>query len=529
MATSAPINYQPLPSESKEEEKTPSISGKPGINDPILQQLPKELRRYLTFPKGNDKLHIGYETSILDRLCCLVCLPYAVCFKMVLIRQGEIGLTWHGDEPMIIGPGRHFLMSCTHSLHCVKNISDPVIVHGPLNIIRVRLGELGFGIDTEKGYPVLLTAGKHILNSPTFRFERMLDLTQRTNDLGVLKLIRVETGFVGYAYKRGELVILQPGLHLIVPPDRFGSILSTQQQTLTLPEGVHESADYVPLKIRADVFYRIVNPKKALTNIKNVHNQIQETAVSTLAGIIRSSTLNEIANSSKVTYHKRKPEEKEEEGPSAPPFFKHVHDQFMENLHDHMLEDWGIELHNIRIESLKINDPRLAKDISMQAVAVSQQEAKYRMLQRQAEVIQVEANNKKTQRLKEMEATAQITRSKADADAAAQLRATEARNLIIRSTAAAEAHATYVKAQAEARAMVEKAKAESEAKVLAGEGEQKYAGMLAQNPLGAELARLKVQASIMEGVNQVAYIPHLPDILKSTTFTTPLKDPLGKN
>jgi len=353
---------------------------------------------------------------------------------------------------------------------------------------------------------MLLTAGKHVINSPTFKFERMLDLTLRTNQLGVMKLIRVETGCVGYAYKSGKLVILQPGLHVVVPPDRFGNILSTQQQTITLPEGVHESADYVSLKIRADVFYRIVNPKLALTNIKDVELQIKETAVSTLAGIIRSSTLNEIANSSKVSYSKTTSADGKEvvtQQPSAPPFFKHVHDQFMENLHDHMLEDWGIELHNIRIESLKINDPRLASDISKQAVAVSQQEAKYRMLQKQAEVIQVEADNKKTQRLKQMEADNMITQTKAQASANARLKETEATNQIIQSKAAAEGAALLRMAEAEAKATLLRAKAAKEAKELQGQGDAKYAALLESSALGGELAKLRVQANMMSGLQQV--------------------------
>jgi len=339
-----------------------------------------------------------------------------------------------------------------------------------------------------------------------------------------MKLIRVETGYVGYAYKKGELVILEPGIHLIVPPDRFGSILSTQQQTLSLPEGIHESSDYVALRIRADVFYRIVDPKRALTNIKNIEVQIRETAVSTVAGIIRSSTLNEIANSSRVTYKKTADGDEKGDGsdPSAPAFFEHVHDQFMESLHDHMLEDWGIELSNIRIESLKIDDERLAQDISKQAVQVSQQEAKYRMLQKQAELVQVEADNLKTQRLKEMEATNLIIRSKADAEAAARLKEMEATNTIIRMKAQAEASALFAKAEAEAKSLVEKAKAEKEAKELRGLGEAKYAGSLSDSALGAELARLRVQADMMQGLNQVAYVPHLPDILNKTTFTKPL-------
>ena len=34
--------------------------------------------------------------------------------------------------------------------------------------------------------------------------------------------------------------------------------------------------------------------------------------------------------------------------PSAPPFFQHVHDQFVAQLHEHVYEEWGVEIQNIR-------------------------------------------------------------------------------------------------------------------------------------------------------------------------------------
>ena len=40
---------------------------------------------------------------------------------------------------------------------------------------------------------------------------------------------------------------------------------------------------------------------------------------------------------------------------------------------DHVLDEWGIEIQNIRIESLKINDPELQKSISNNAIEVSRQ------------------------------------------------------------------------------------------------------------------------------------------------------------
>merc|ERR1719323_1644395 len=73
------------------------------------------------------------------------------------------------------------------------------------------------------------------------------------------------------------------------------------------------------------------------------------------------------------------------------PFFKHVHHEFMSQLHDHVLDEWGIEIQNIRIESLKINDAELQKSISNNAIEVSRQHNRYIMLQKKQEIMMVEA------------------------------------------------------------------------------------------------------------------------------------------
>ena len=52
----------------------------------------------------------------------------------------------------------------------IRDITDPVIRHGPIHIIRVEIGQLGYGADREHGKPVLLT------RSNTFAYERMTQL-----------------------------------------------------------------------------------------------------------------------------------------------------------------------------------------------------------------------------------------------------------------------------------------------------------------------------------------------------------------
>ena len=69
-----------------------------------------------------DKCHMA--------LSCLLG-PYALC-RQVLIRDGELGLTWWGDRPELLLPGRHCLLSPTNqfvlrarvhrTMFCCRNV-----------------------------------------------------------------------------------------------------------------------------------------------------------------------------------------------------------------------------------------------------------------------------------------------------------------------------------------------------------------------------------------------------------------------
>merc|ERR1719410_701563 len=360
-----------------------------------------------------------------------ICFPLC-CAKMVLVQQGQIARVWHGDQPGLLGPGRHFLISPTSRLVGVDRLGGSNrIVHGPIQIISVALGEIGIGTDRKTGNPRILTTGTHYINSPFFKWECFSDLTEHKTPIGIMSLCRVEKGYVGYGYSGadGNLKIYPPGLHFIQPPDRYVDRLSMLIQVTQLPEQIHESKDYVQIAVRAAIYYRVAIPEKALTTITNIHGEIKELGISTLQQIIRSSALTDIAGTSQVTYSKKKdnPQQKGKvvkEG--GVDFYEKIHDQFMAELHDVILNTWGVDINNIRIESLRIADKKLAQSIANQAISVSEMEAKHMMLAKQTDIITVQANN--------------------------------------------------------------------EAKILMGEGEAEYAELVNKTHLGGDLARLNVQA-----------------------------------
>lgn len=448
----------------------------------ILRNVPDQLRPFLRDPTAENVEFIQRSGSYATFHCALAVLGnvYSWC-KMVLIKEGEIGLTWNSGAPEILPSGRHVLLSPSNTLDRVVKENEKYIQHGPIHIIRVGMGELGFGIDGDSGSVCLLKTGKHVIQSATFTFEKFISFTDAICSLGKLNLVRVETGKVGYIYRSGELQILAPGLHCVSPPDRFGGFITTQLSILELDKCIHESSDYVPLEIKAAVFYRIDDPLKALTKIQNITDQIRDMAISTLAGIIRSSSLEDVARGSTQMKYEGNRDDDPEDGPSAPPFYQFVHDEFLHKLAQHVLEEWGIEIQNIRIESLRIADAKLHQKISQQAVSIAEQRSRYLMLQKQTEIISVEAQNRNTEK---------------------------------RLQAEGEANALLAVARAESEAQIIRAEAEKQSLILKGTGEAERARMLNETPLGAQLASLELQKDTLSGVNQVLYVPHLPSMFK---------------
>ena len=146
--------------------------------------------------------------SILGTLLC----GYSCC-NMYVVEKGQIGLTQYSDQPEILPQGRHVLLSPWNKFIGIKNENDAVIIHGTIHIIKVQAGELGYGVDMQSGHPILLTQGEHIIDSNTFEWVKFITLREPLTALGKLTVIRVDTGYVAYCYKQGNLVILKPGVN----------------------------------------------------------------------------------------------------------------------------------------------------------------------------------------------------------------------------------------------------------------------------------------------------------------------------
>jgi len=307
--------------------------------------------------------------------------------------------------------------------------------------------------------------------------------------IGEWQLIRVDFGRVGVATIAGTMKILEQGLHLFEPPDVFLRFVNTRIQILNLPTCVQESSDYVPLLVKANISYHIKDPLMCIDKIQDQGAQkiITEVSSATIAAIIRSSTLGDMAMASKKAIKGR-----EAEGTT---FHEKMHARFMSQVGEQLLGTMGIEVTNINIEQLRINDPQLANQISAQAVKISELEAQHKTLAKEGQV--------KRQKAEIQKDVAQLT-----AEAEYIVTAKRAQASKLKALAEAEAQAEAVKLQSDADIAVYNKRSHAEAE----HAERMDSSKLSQK-LALIKAKMEPQAKALKRVKQIAYIPHLPAIL----------------
>merc|ERR1719320_429087 len=192
---------------------------------------------------------------------------------------------------------------------------------------------------------ILFSPGRHLVRSNEFKWIGYLDLTKDSIMIGEWQLVRVDFGRVGVATIQGKMRVLWPGMYLFEPPDLFLRFVNTRMQILQLPECVQESSDYVSLVVKANLSYYIKSPLLCIEQIQDQQAEkiITEVANSAIAAIIRSSTLGDMAMTSKSEFHGREESKNAEYRQEGEAFHERMHSRFMSTVGDQLLNTMGIE------------------------------------------------------------------------------------------------------------------------------------------------------------------------------------------
>jgi len=447
---------------------------------------------------------------------------------IIQVPKGHLGKVTEDMTPKLLPEGVHMVDHANFHFKGLESLSSPVIRHGTITRFRVSQGEVGLATWQNEAIFVEIP-GTYEVDSPDFIYHEAKSVSSKLLQNGNKKVVTVFSGEVGLSYRAGSLDVLQPGRHIISSADHFfDSFLSTQQVALRLADTTHssesedliiaETKDFVKVGICADIFFSIADASKTITRVgkDGVTTLVMETAIGTLTNIIRSTALNEIAqsqsNGEAPSMKKNAEDVKNAQAtgqPSAPFFFDRAHDEFLARLHDDFLDRYGIEITNIRVASCKIIDKELSASISKQALVTAQTENQLANLKGQTEIATAEQDRQARVAQIVAEQEARALQVATESQNKAQLEKSEAQAKAKAFAVNQEADAIIAKARAEAEAIRLRAEAEAAGIRIKAQAEAERAELLCKTPLGSQLALLELWSKTVEksneGISKVVY------------------------
>ena len=149
-----------------------------------------------------------------------------------------------------------------------------------------------------------------------------------------------------------------PGLYWIIPFIEWQRKVDLRINTAAVEQQETITKDNVPIKVNAVVWYRIVDPKNAVLEVKNIDNAVIQVALTTLRNGIGQHSLDEVL--------------KEQESVA----------KIMQQKIDAVTEPWGVKVERVEMKNVEIPQ-------SMQRVMAQEAEAlrekRARLIKAQAE------------------------------------------------------------------------------------------------------------------------------------------------
>ena len=149
-----------------------------------------------------------------------------------------------------------------------------------------------------------------------------------------------------------------PGLYWIIPFLEWQYTIDLRINTTAVEEQETITKDNVPIKVNAVVWYRIVDPKQAKLEVKNIDNAVIQVALTTLRTGIGQHSLDEVL--------------KEQETVA----------RIIQQKIDAVTEPWGVKVERVEMKNVEIPES-MQRAIAQEAEALREKRA--RLIKAQAE------------------------------------------------------------------------------------------------------------------------------------------------
>jgi regulator of protease activity HflC (stomatin/prohibitin superfamily) len=182
----------------------------------------------------------------------------------------------------------------------------------------------------------------------------------------IVVLILLRSVRVANQYERGVVFRLGkysrtagPGLYLVLPIIEWQFRLDMRVVTTDVAAQEGITRDNVPIKVNAVIWYRIVDPARAVIQVRDVANTVVQVAVTTLRAGLGQYTLDDILKSQEQVT------------------------ETMQKTIDDVTEPWGVKVECVQMKNVEI-PPSMQRAMAQEAEALREKRA--RLIKAEAEL-----------------------------------------------------------------------------------------------------------------------------------------------
>jgi regulator of protease activity HflC (stomatin/prohibitin superfamily) len=150
-----------------------------------------------------------------------------------------------------------------------------------------------------------------------------------------------------------------PGLYLVWPFIEWLRKLDLRTITANVEQQEGITRDNVPIKVDAVIWYRIVDPERAVMQVKDVSNAVVQVSLTTLRGVLGQHTLDEILKAQDTIA------------------------EVMQRSIDEITEPWGVKVELVQMKNVEI-PPSMQRAMAQEAEALREKRA--RLIKAEAEL-----------------------------------------------------------------------------------------------------------------------------------------------
>jgi regulator of protease activity HflC (stomatin/prohibitin superfamily) len=189
---------------------------------------------------------------------------YDAFIQQFTVKEGNVRPALHSDGSYYFyGPGVHRISRLFITVEKDIALSEARIEHGNCAIVTVPQGFIGLAFD--RGQPILLAPGLHQWKSDTLKMKELIDMSTDVIKLGPFTLLTVDEGYSAITQDNGKQRVLPGGsTHMLTHRNwKFEKLISLKLKTDDLGPFRATSADNVVLETTATVNWRVVDAVQA--------------------------------------------------------------------------------------------------------------------------------------------------------------------------------------------------------------------------------------------------------------------------